>query len=217
MGPLLRIPVIRSLHDRQLLFPVVVVLVVSGVLVQGAWQSGDRSAETAGQEDTPAPVPSPVSRRPDLEKTPLTYFDDYWRQLRERVEDKVVLVGPNRTPAVVVMPGLALTSAEAGDAVLAEIERARLMRPPDEPSASGGRWMPQRSWLCRPVRAERRRRSTPASTVGSVYLSHRLSPFSIYTLKLHRRGISYPGREEAERATQRMAATRASATSTGPQ
>ena len=56
------------------------------------------------------------------------------------------------------------------------------------------------------------------ATVGSVYLSHRLSPFSIYTLKLHRRGISYPGREEAERATQRsMGATRASATSTGHQ
>ncbi len=48
-----------------------------------------------------------------------------------------------------------------------------------------------------------------AATVGSVYLSHRLSPFSIYTLKLHRRGISYPGREEAERSTQRMAASRA--------
>ena len=55
-----------------------------------------------------------------------------------------------------------------------------------------------------------------AATVGSVYLSHRLSPFSIYTLKLHRRGISYPGREEAERATQRMAAVRASG-SEGPQ
>ena len=55
-----------------------------------------------------------------------------------------------------------------------------------------------------------------AATVGSVYLSHRLSPFSIYTLKLHRRGISYPGREEAERATQRMVASRVSATSTGP-
>ena len=48
-----------------------------------------------------------------------------------------------------------------------------------------------------------------AATVGSVYLSHRLSPFSIYTLKLHRWGISYPGREEAERSTQRMAASRA--------
>ena len=46
-----------------------------------------------------------------------------------------------------------------------------------------------------------------AATVGSVYLSHRLSPFSIYTLKLHRRGISYPGREEAERAAKRMGLT----------
>ena len=50
-----------------------------------------------------------------------------------------------------------------------------------------------------------------AATVGSVYLSHRLSPFSIYTLKLHRRGISYPGHEEAEREAQRMAAPNASA------
>ncbi len=48
-----------------------------------------------------------------------------------------------------------------------------------------------------------------AATVGSVYLSHRLSPFSIYTLKLHRRGISYPGREEAERAALRMGLTTA--------
>ena len=131
MGPLLRIPVIRSLHDRELLFPVVVVLVVSGVLVQGVWQ-GDPPVETVDQVSAPAPLPPPVSRRPDLEKTPLTYFDDYWRQLRERVEDRVVLVGPARTPAVVVMPGLALTSAEAGEAVLAEVERARLVRPPLE-------------------------------------------------------------------------------------
>lgn len=137
MGPLLRIPVIRSLHDRQLLFPVVVVLVVSGVLVQGVWQE-NLPAQTAVLEDTPAPLPAPVSRRPDLEKTPLTYFDDYWRQLRERVEDKVVLVGPDRTPAVVVLPGLALTSAEAGEAVLAQIERARLVRPPDESPAIAG-------------------------------------------------------------------------------
>jgi CIC family chloride channel protein len=31
-----------------------------------------------------------------------------------------------------------------------------------------------------------------AATVGSVYVSHLLFPFSIYTLKLHRRGISFP-------------------------
>jgi CIC family chloride channel protein len=38
-----------------------------------------------------------------------------------------------------------------------------------------------------------------AATVGSVYMSHRLSPFTVYTLKLHRRGIDFPNSEEAER------------------
>jgi len=36
-----------------------------------------------------------------------------------------------------------------------------------------------------------------AATVGSVYVSHRMSPFSIYTLKLQRRGIAFPDREES--------------------
>lgn len=35
-----------------------------------------------------------------------------------------------------------------------------------------------------------------AATAGSVWVSHRLSRFSIYTLKLHRRGVSPPGQEE---------------------
>ena len=35
-----------------------------------------------------------------------------------------------------------------------------------------------------------------AATAGSVWVSHRLSPFSIYTLKLHRRGVAPPGQEE---------------------
>ena len=34
--------------------------------------------------------------------------------------------------------------------------------------------------------------SLMAATVGSVYVSHRMSPFSIYTLKLYRRGIEFP-------------------------
>jgi len=38
-----------------------------------------------------------------------------------------------------------------------------------------------------------------AATVGSVYMSHRLFPFTVYTLKLHRRGIDFPNSEEAER------------------
>ena len=44
-----------------------------------------------------------------------------------------------------------------------------------------------------------------AATVGSVYVSHRLFPFSIYTLKLHRRGIDFPYREEAERTVAKVA------------
>ncbi len=38
-----------------------------------------------------------------------------------------------------------------------------------------------------------------AATVGSVYVSHRLFPLTIYTLKLHRRGISFPHGEDTER------------------
>ncbi len=36
------------------------------------------------------------------------------------------------------------------------------------------------------------------ATAGSVWLSHRLSRFSIYTLKLHRRGVAPPGDEGVE-------------------
>ena len=35
-----------------------------------------------------------------------------------------------------------------------------------------------------------------AAVVGSVYVSHRMSPYSIYTLKLQRRGIDFPGEQE---------------------
>ena len=37
-----------------------------------------------------------------------------------------------------------------------------------------------------------------AATVGSVYISHRFSPFSIYTLRLHQRGISCPYTSDGE-------------------
>ena len=38
-----------------------------------------------------------------------------------------------------------------------------------------------------------------AATVGSVYVSQRLMSHSIYTLKLHKRGLDFPYREEPER------------------
>lgn len=133
MGGIFRIPVVRTLHERHLLLPAVVALIVSGVLTQGAWVR-NQPVEALSQDARPVPVAPPVVRRPDLEKTPLTYFDDYWRQLRERVEGSVVLVGPDSVPAVVVVPGLAISSAEAGDAVLAEVERGRLLSTPQADS-----------------------------------------------------------------------------------
>ena len=42
-----------------------------------------------------------------------------------------------------------------------------------------------------------------AATVGSVYVSHRLLPFSVYTLKLHRRGIEFPRIEVAGQVEER--------------
>ena len=146
MGRKLRIPVIGALHERQLLFPALVALVVLGVLLQGALKP-DRSVEASNDDESSLPLMlPPVSRRPDLEKTPLTYFDDYWGQLRERVQEKVVLVGPDATPAVVVMPGVALTSAKAGEAVLAEIKRVELAHRPTEMSVgeeAAPLWMPR--------------------------------------------------------------------------
>jgi len=133
VGGIFRIPVVRTLHERHLLLPAVVALIVSGVLTQGALVR-NQPVEALSQDARPATVAPPVVRRPDLEKTPLTYFDDYWRQLRERVEGSVVLVGPDSVPAVVVVPGLAISSAEAGDAVLAEVERGRLLSTPQADS-----------------------------------------------------------------------------------
>ncbi len=136
MGGIFRIPVVRTLHERHLLLPAVVTLLVSGVLTQGALVR-NQPVEALSQDVRPVPVAPPVVRRPDLEKTPLTYFDDYWRQLRERVEGSVVLVGPDSVPAVVVVPGLAISSAEAGDAVLAEVERGRLLSTPQADPVPG--------------------------------------------------------------------------------
>ena len=131
MGGFFRIPIVRTLHERHLLLPAVVILVVSSVLAHGAFVRNQPVAASS-PDVRPAPVAPPVVRRPDLEKTPLTYFDDYWRQLLERVEGSVVLVGPDSVPAVVVLPGLAITSAEAGEAVLAEMERAQMLVPPPD-------------------------------------------------------------------------------------
>ncbi len=125
----MRLPLVGFLHKRQLLFPIVVVLVVAGVLVQGVLErtpptamTGELVAEAAVQ-----PIQRPVIRT-DLEKTPLTYHSDYWNQLAEGARENLISVGPSRTAAVLIGPSLALTTADVAREVVAERRRTALTR-----------------------------------------------------------------------------------------
>ena len=138
VGFLLRLPVVRALHKRQLLFPTVVLIVVASVLVQGALERS-QPAELLSQEAVPAPEPRPILRA-DLEKTPLTYFSDYWNQLAEGARDNLVAIGPTATPGILIGPRLALTTAQPALAVLEERNRVALTSPvsPDSDDADNG-------------------------------------------------------------------------------
>lgn len=130
VGSLLKLPVIRALHKRQLLFPTVVSIVVAGVLVQGALdrsQPQTVTPESASAEPIPAPEPRPILRS-DLEKTPLTYVSDYWNQLAEGARGNLVAIGPTAAPGILIGPRLALTTAQPALAVLAERNRVALTR-----------------------------------------------------------------------------------------
>ena len=128
MRSLLRFPVVRLLRRRQLLFPVFLVTVAGAVLIQGAVE---RSAVPPADRSAPAPDAIRVERaravvRADLDKTPLTYFADYWAQLAERAHAHLTSVGSARTPAIVVGTRLVLTTAEPALELLAAERRARL-------------------------------------------------------------------------------------------
>ena len=127
VGFLLRLPVVRALHERQLLFPSVLLIIVAGVLVQGALERNQGGGESGSGVDTLVPVtpPRPIVRA-DLEKTPLTYFSDYWNQLGGGLGNNFVTVGPTATPAILIGSNLALTSSRAAEAVLEEVNRSRL-------------------------------------------------------------------------------------------
>ena len=128
MGFLLRLPVIRALHKRQLLFPTVVSIVVAGVLVQGALDRSQPQVMTSeAEESVPAPESRPILRG-DLEKTPLTYFSDYWNQLAEGARDNLIAIGPTATPAILIGPRLALTTVQPALAVLAARNQFALTR-----------------------------------------------------------------------------------------
>lgn len=113
---ILDLPGIRELHSRNLLFPAVVLLAVVVVLLHGAFAPPvqEESAEEATEPLAPPPV-----FRPDYEKTPLAYTADYWLQVGEQWRPHIILIGGDLTPAIVVAPQLAVSSAEAADDLIA--------------------------------------------------------------------------------------------------
>ncbi len=121
---LLRLPVVRTLHQRQLLFPAVVVIVVAAVLLEGTLERS-RPAEANEESSFDEPAPRPVIRS-ELEKTPLTYFSDYWSQLAEGARPKLTAIGSSGTPAILVGSGMALTTLEPALEVVAARDRRRL-------------------------------------------------------------------------------------------
>lgn len=113
---ILRLPVIGKLYVQGMLFPALLAVAVIGILVHGAINRG--APEDVGVESLPLQIPVTVpSLRPDLEKTPLTYISDYWRQLGGQVRNRFVLLGSGSHPGVVVAPGVALTTIDAADDV----------------------------------------------------------------------------------------------------
>ena len=104
-------------------------LVVFIVLVDGAIDRVDQeardaaSASVTGLAPQPPPLPPRPSLRGVLEKTPLTYFSDYWAQLAEVAGPSLVGIGRTQVSGVVVEAGLAVTTTEGAE--MLEAEKAR--------------------------------------------------------------------------------------------
>ena len=127
--PLLRFPIVRFMRRRQLLFPLVLVAIAGAVLFQGTLEY-DAAPPPNPRAPVPGTVPAEPTRtvvRADLEKTPLTYFADYWAQLAERAEVHLTSVGAAGAPAIAVGTRLVLAPAEPAAAVLAAERRAGLV------------------------------------------------------------------------------------------
>ena len=122
---LLRLPGVRFLHQRQLLFPVVVLLLVIAVLGQGASLTDPPTVEPTAVVAEDPPPPRPVVRA-DLEKTPLAYFSDYWNQLAESAGPSLMTMGTSGAPAFLIGPRVVLTSMAPAREALAARRRREL-------------------------------------------------------------------------------------------
>ena len=126
MHSVLKIPVIRSLHGRGLLFPAAVLLIVAGVLVYGAFNR-EPAVEAARTQKTEAAPPSYGGNRPDVEKTILAYESDFWLQLAQGARSKIDLVSSKHIPAVYVSPTLAVASIVAAEELIRDSRRQQLL------------------------------------------------------------------------------------------
>lgn len=119
------LPVVRTLRERGLLFPGFALIAVAGVLLHGTLNREPPPVEGTIEDAVPPAPPAPeVPFRAALEKTPLAYESDYWLQLSRSASENLVLVGAERVPGVLIMPGLAVTSVMGADA----LEHARRIR-----------------------------------------------------------------------------------------
>jgi len=112
---LLELPVIRELHARRLLFPVILFVCVAGVLVHGALTKVPSGMPETPEMQLPIPPITIPTLRPSLEKRPLSYQSDYWLQLAEVVQNKIIPIGPLGRSGIMVAPGVAIASLEAAD------------------------------------------------------------------------------------------------------
>ena len=126
MHSVLKIPVIRSLHGRGLLFPAAVLLIVAGVLVYGAFNR-EPAVEAARSTKTEAAPPPRGGNRPDVEKTILAYESDFWLQLAQGARSKIELVSTKHIPAVYVSPTLAVASIVAAEELIRDSRRQHLL------------------------------------------------------------------------------------------
>jgi hypothetical protein len=141
---LLQLPVIRPLRKRGLLLPVAIGLVVVATLIHGALtrephvearptSPGDIAVEPIATPPPPGSIEVLETLRPDLGKRPVSYHSDYWNQLGGITRPKMIMIG--RYPAIAFARGLALTSMEAAEPILAE-RRRRMVAARDAPLSS---------------------------------------------------------------------------------
>jgi S1-C subfamily serine protease len=95
-------------RSRLLLGALVVVVLV--ILVEGAVRQRRPVSPIAVTAPAVAPREAPPALGMDLDKTPLSYFSEFWPQLGNRTRQRIVLVGTPKAPALVMTPSLALTS-----------------------------------------------------------------------------------------------------------